>query len=93
MVPAGKPTRGVRLDHSGALDPRDGRDLAPGAGAHVGLGVVEAERLDPDQYVSRRGHGVGQVGDAENLGTAVGGDGDGLHGSDSILEWWFNYWP
>ncbi len=71
--------RGVGFDQAGALDPRDGGHRAPGAAAHVRLGVVEAEGLDPDEYFAVGGYRIGQFCGGEHLGAAVGGDDNGPH--------------
>lgn len=46
---------------------------------HVGLGVVETERLDPDEDLARGRDRIGQFGDGQYFRAAVGGDDDGFH--------------
>ena len=77
--PGRQPPAGVGLHRAGAFDARHLGDLPPGPAAHVGLGVVQAERGDPDQDLPGRGDRVGQLSDGEHFRGTVGGDDDGFH--------------
>jgi hypothetical protein len=59
-------------------------DVAPGAGAEVGLCVVEAERLDRDPHHAGLRRRIGALGQREGLWPAIGGDDDGFHGQPPV---------
>jgi len=77
--PGGEPPTRIGLDRPGAFDARDLGDIPPAPVAHVGLGVVQAERPDPDQDLVLGGHRIWQLGDGQYLRAAMGRDDDGLH--------------
>jgi len=55
----GEPARQVGRHGARALDPADRRGLWPLALAHVRLGMVDAERPDPDEDLVLGGYRVG----------------------------------
>jgi hypothetical protein len=58
--PGSQPPAGIGLHRAGAFNARHLGDLPPGPAAHVGLGVVQAERGDPDQDLPGAGTGPGR---------------------------------
>jgi len=74
LGPLGQRAGGIRGHRAHRLDPADRGRLRPLSFAHVSLGVVDPERLDPDQYLPVARDRLGHLLDPQDVGSAGLGD-------------------
>ena len=85
LLAGSEPAAGIGFHDAHTFDAGDLGDVAPGTGAHIALGAVEAERLDVDDDVTGPGFRLWALFESQYFRPPVLLDDNGTHGLSPVV--------